>query len=284
MNLQGQYKTAMRHYREASKRDGSNVQAVEGMMLSQILDGDIAEAEGQIELLQVMQSSPEEASVHHLFLEALMARMSHNPSMSLHLEKLSECRQRFEIQCSKENISLLKPLSEYVLCDPDFTIVLAAEFLVHMESPVPLLFSAPATRDSAKAKYLGGGRPLSALTNKGDMSSLGGVVKLGISPEVSSAVLAGVGILQQLLKRFPGLIVIYIELARILSAQSKFDDACKCLRQCLALQPHCGAALVTLAKTECARFNTTAASHALEQALSSGKRTSQTRDCFSDLP
>lgn len=261
MNMQGQYKTAMRHYREASKRDGSNSAAVEGTVLSLILDGEVADAEAQMELLLVMQNSPDDASPKQLYLEALLARLGSAKDRALHMDKLLLCRKLFTEASAAELRPGSEPLEEYIATDPDFTMVLAEEFLVHMDTPVPLLFTSP--RDGAKARFLGGeGRDEAP-------GGLGGVVKVGASPDVPPAVQLGIDLLQKLCKRLPGLIPVYIELARCFSAQSKFDDACKCLRQCLSLQPHCGAALIALAKTECGRFNTIAASHALEQALSS---------------
>jgi tetratricopeptide repeat protein 21B len=272
MNMQGQYKTASRHYHEASRVDGSSIEAIEGMMLSQILDGELADAESQVDLINVMLNSPEEASAEYLFLQALVARKGGTKSMSEHLDKLIECRRVFLSQNSDLSITIAKePLLEYVTLNPDFTLVLAAEFLMHMETPVPLIF-APSATDSSKPRFLSSGRSPSTISNKSDSflgGNKGGVVKVGTSPDVPQAVLLAIELLQGLLKRFPGQVSVYVELSRCLAAQEKFDDACKSLRQCLALQPDCSAALIALAKTECARFNTSAANHAMEQALSS---------------
>lgn len=264
-NLQGRHETAMRHYREASKRDGTSIEALMGLMFSQILDGDLSDAEAQVELLQVLQNSPQDVTPMFLFLEALMARKV-GKNLSLHLQRLNECRKAFvEMSASSNTTVAGEPLQEYVDINPDFTLLLAAEYLVHQESPTPLFFSA-GSRDAGKTKYL---KSESNEQKTMGPSSFASPLKVGLSPDTPAAVVYGTELLQNLLKRFPGMIPIYLELASCFAAQGKFDDACKFLRQCLSLQPHCSAALVALAKTEASRFNTTAANQALEQALSS---------------
>ena len=59
----------------------------------------------------------------------------------------------------------------------------------------------------------------------------------------------------------------YIETARAYAALGRHEDSCRCLGQCLSLQPNCTAALVALGKVEGMRNNTAAANRALEQAL-----------------
>ena len=264
VNLQGRYETAMRHYREASKRDGSSIEALEGLMFSQILYGDLSDAEAQVELLQVLQNSPQDITPMFLFLEALMARKVAR-DLSSHLERLSACRKALSEQSNSSTSNAARePLHEYIDMNPDFTLLLAAEFLIHQEVPTPLFFS-PGSRELGRTKFLKSSP--SGQESQGVPSIA--PLKVGLSPDTPLAVLYGTELLQNLLKRLPGMVPIYLELAGCFTSQGKFDDACKFLRQCLALQPHCSAALVALAKTECSRFNTVAAGQALEQALSS---------------
>lgn len=83
--------------------------------------------------------------------------------------------------------------------------------------------------------------------------------------ETSAAVQSGIDLLNKVLRLCPGMMCAYIELARYSMAQGLYEEASRTLHQCLALEPHCSAALVFLSKVELSRFNTSAADRALEQ-------------------
>ncbi len=85
--------------------------------------------------------------------------------------------------------------------------------------------------------------------------------------EIPRAVLVGMNMLNKVLKQCPGMSCCYIELARTYMHHSMYDEAIRTLHQCLALNPHCSAALVYVAQVEVKRFNTPAANRAIEQAL-----------------
>ena len=52
--LQRQYPKAMKAYRECSKKDGQSVASLEGLILCQIYEGQVDDAEAQLELLSAM--------------------------------------------------------------------------------------------------------------------------------------------------------------------------------------------------------------------------------------
>ena len=86
--------------------------------------------------------------------------------------------------------------------------------------------------------------------------------------EPSPAGVVGLDLIQRVLRQCPGFSAAYIEAARCHTNQGAYDEAMRSLQACLALQPHCSAALISMAKVECLRQNTAAANRALEQALS----------------
>jgi tetratricopeptide repeat protein 21B len=102
----------------------------------------------------------------------------------------------------------------------------------------------------------------------GSVGGVGGPGETGGSSDTVRAVEAGVDLLTNVLKLCPGIVCAYIELARCHMAQGQHEEASRVLHQCLALQPHCSAALVALAKVEVLRMNASAADRSLEQALS----------------
>ena len=61
---------------------------------------------------------------------------------------------------------------------------------------------------------------------------------------------------------------IYVEMSRCYAAHHMFGEASRILNQCLALQPHCSAALIALASLEARQHRPGSAEKFLEQALS----------------
>ena len=61
---------------------------------------------------------------------------------------------------------------------------------------------------------------------------------------------------------------IYVEMSRCYAAHHMFGEASRTLNQCLALQPHCSAALIALASLEARQHRPGSAEKFLEQALS----------------
>jgi hypothetical protein len=51
-----QFERSLKAFREATRRDPNNAQALEGMILCQICEGAVEDAESQIELLTLMHS------------------------------------------------------------------------------------------------------------------------------------------------------------------------------------------------------------------------------------
>ena len=157
--------------------------------------------------------------------------------------------------------------------------LLAVEFLRHMEPPMPISVLSSSTAgmsadgEDEDSNGYGSSNPvggLAALSGGvfGGSSSGEGHSGMGSNTEAGRAVEAGVDLLTNVLKLCPGIMCAYIELARCHMAQGMYEEASRVLHQCLALQPHCSAALVALAKVEVLRMNASAADRSLEHALS----------------
>lgn len=239
--LNGQYQSAIKMFKESSKKDSQSFTALEGMILCQLLDGLLDDAEAQIELLGVMHGSDDVLTAEYAYLQALLAQRK-GRNMPLHLEKLEECRRLFfsRISFVRRNI-FIKPLDELITMDPDFMLQLGVSYMAHLEAP---------------------------LTASAGASSTGESLASSSNNKPSAAVESGMGVLQEAMILTPGMSAIYIEMARVHLALNKHDEAQRLLRQCLQLAPNNAAALVALAKVEISRRNITQANRALEQALS----------------
>jgi tetratricopeptide repeat protein 21B len=274
-----QYENAMKNFKEASKRDANCVGALEGMVLSQLMEGLYEDAEGQIELLSVMHSQ-EDLSPEFRYLQAMLAKYRLKGSGGLgspHLQALDECREFFFRRASSLP-PFLFPFRDLVHLSPDFLMRLAVDYLLYLDSPgPPPLF----------LRMAGGGLPGSSASDSeaqgaadesygsgsdnsgsGSGSSGGGGGDSGLGADASPAVKIGMELLVKVLRIAPGMTCAYIEQARCFSAQGMFDEAVRALHTCLSLWPHCSAALVAMAALESRRQNTAAANRALEQALS----------------
>jgi tetratricopeptide (TPR) repeat protein len=96
----------------------------------------------------------------------------------------------------------------------------------------------------------------------------GGAVSSVAAAEISPAIQAALDLLNKSLRRYPGLVSAYVEIARCYSALGMYGDATRSLTQCLQLQPQCAPVLIALAKVEASKCNAVAADRHLEQALS----------------
>lgn len=288
----GMYETAMRVYREASKRDANNMNSLEGMILCQLREGMNEDAEGQLELISVMHSS-EELSPHFSYLQALLAKQSHKDTKK-HLTLLDNCRER-KVQQSKQAPLIANgcviPFQELQVLSPDYLMMLAMEYLEHLESAAPATLgtgssvggkssfsafssSAP-TSSSSSSSSTSSSSSSSAAGPSATSGGSGGALDSAMSADatstgdVSVAVQSGIDLLTKVIRLYPGTSCAYVELSRCYMSLKRADEAIRTLHQCMNLRPHYGAALIAIAKVELSRQNTTAADRALEQALAS---------------
>lgn len=258
----GQYEIALKVFREASKKDPNNLEAMEGMILCQIKEGLHDDAEGQIELIAVMHSD-EDLSPGFVYLRALLAR--HNRKTKEHIAFLDDCRNQISQRSKKANTIVggcILAFQELRAMNLDFNMLLAMEYLEYMESP-PVI------------SLIGGAKNITNVntsTNINAIDPVSGVSVTSMNEEASGEngiiIQRGLDLLNRILQICPGMPSAYIEQARCYACQGQYEEALRSLHQILALQPHSSAALVSMAKVELARQNTIAANRALEQALS----------------
>eukprot|EP00602_Paraphysomonas_sp_CaronLab_P010909 CAMPEP_0185029768 /NCGR_PEP_ID=MMETSP1103-20130426/16260_1 /TAXON_ID=36769 /ORGANISM="Paraphysomonas bandaiensis, Strain Caron Lab Isolate" /LENGTH=1358 /DNA_ID=CAMNT_0027564631 /DNA_START=156 /DNA_END=4232 /DNA_ORIENTATION=- len=251
--LNGQYQSAMKMFKESSRRDAQSFRALEGMIQCQLYEGLLDDAEAQIELMSVMHGDSDDAlSPEFTYLQALLA-LRKRRDLKMHLEKLDECQHGFFEKASQlQRTTYVPPMQELVIMNPDFLLQLGVSYMTHLESPLPASLS--------------GGDSVASPSKASSSSGLAG--SSGVS-KPTAAVESGINVLQQVMKLMPGMIAIYIEMARVHLALNKHEEAYRQLRQCLQMHPNSAPALVAMAKVELSRENTAAANRALEQALSS---------------
>lgn len=284
-----QYYNAMKAFKEAIRRDSSNITALEGMIKCQLFDGQIEDAESQLELMLVMHAS-EDLSYDFQYLKGLLSKEL-KKDMETYINSLNDCKNGLlkALQVTKGNYFI--PFNELSVLNPDFALLLAVEYLSQVQgniSSIPLYSTA--VDDSMNDSSTVQGNEITVSDSKRKSKSIFGMplasLSLYLHDETSdstvlssnnsnsnstsySALQSAISILKQLLKYCPGHISNYVELARCLSAQGAYEEACRQLRLCLSFQPNSCPALIALAKIEVSRLKTQAAKHALEQALSS---------------
>lgn len=263
--LQRGYHAALRAFREASRYNASDVRALEGTVFSHLLAGETEDAEAQIELLELMQSNPDEASPEFYFFKALLmykqsisSKQDPDEAAVKHVAMLQNCYFMFFKRYDETIKGFIEPLKELVVLDIDFIMQMAQAFTAHMEVPMPA-FLPPANSGNNTANVSS-----SAIAAAQESSKSGETADSDIPPAIETAM----GLLRKVLSIAPGCVPAYLELARIVAALGRPDDALKLLRQCLGMLPTCAAALLLTARIESSRFNTAAADRALEQALS----------------
>jgi hypothetical protein len=159
--------------------------------------------------------------------------------------------------------------------NPDFAMLLATDFFTHMEATTSISSHIPSTnsllqsaggfkgqmnllqQDVATVAVNGGGMGMTlvgdvGLDGAGPGSPMkgggpsGGGDNLTAGVEISRAVQIGLDLLQSVMRLCPGMISVYVELARCYSALGMFEEASRTLQQCLTLQPHCSPVLVAV--------------------------------------
>jgi hypothetical protein len=121
------YHAGLRAFREASRHNSSDVKALEGTVLCHLMNGEVDDAEAQIELLELMQSNPDEASAEFYFLKAeLINRQNKSKktvtpeSLDRRLSMLQNCYFMFFKHYDEAIKGFLAPLKELVVLDIDF--------------------------------------------------------------------------------------------------------------------------------------------------------------------
>lgn len=154
--LQGamQYERAMKAFREATRRDPNNATALEGMILCQLYEGAVEDAESQIELLTLMHSV-EELGYEFAYLQSLLLRGKKDAKVA-HLKSLTHCKDLFvrrrdggekqaELGQNQGIKTYLDSFQNLLNSNPDFTMVLATDFFAHMEATTAISSYIPST-------------------------------------------------------------------------------------------------------------------------------------------
>jgi tetratricopeptide (TPR) repeat protein len=306
-SLQGssQYTAAMKAFKESIKRDGNNFHALAGMVKCQLLDGQYEDAEAQIELLLVMHSADELGAEYHFNQAYLSRNLRHD--MKEHLASLEQAKSSLLQTVAEESRLFYTPFQEIQAMNPDFSMMLAMEYLHQVQAAAFIPFAntsanaaAAAEEESKQAAQLQGGGMTMATINTGNTIAMtmmnlntmrggaGATLTMTSKPvkrlaaadddmantspfasesSSSPALQSCMQILSKMLKVCPGHASIYIESARCLMMQGNYDDAARNLRQYLNIQPKSCPALIAMAKIDIQRQQTSAANRSLEQAL-----------------
>ena len=298
MQGSGLFEKAMKCFREASKRDESagNIKALEGMILCQLLEGSVDDAEAQIELLTLMHGTEdlgyEFAYIQSLFmrgkrLQLLAAHAHADPKddntvsqaevenlKTQYVEALDNCRNQFLKQSADSGgigaDYYLQAFATLVRKSPDFSMVLAIDYLTFMEATNTSLYSLSSTSSAsggALQDQLNSQQPgADMLVEPAQQAPPGSETG---TEEISDAVAVGLKLLDRVIQECPGMTPAYVEQARCKASLGQFEDASRRLHQCLELQPQSSAVLLALAKVEIGRGKTVAADRVLNQVLSS---------------
>lgn len=147
------YAEAMKTFQEATKRDPSNAQALQAMILCQICEGALEDAEAQMEVLTLMHA-PEELGYEYAYLQSLLLRGRKDKKRE-HLEALMTCKDMFvqyQLQQNKGSYSsssssynggisgstgaraYMNAFNSLLTSNCDFSMRLATDFFSHMEA------------------------------------------------------------------------------------------------------------------------------------------------------
>lgn len=279
-----QFENAMKSFRDAIQRDNNNVRALEGMILCQLCEGLVDDAESQIELVLLMQGS-EELGYGFQYLQSLLLR-NKKDGKKAHLEALNNCLDAFSPKHNRGGSTASAHVKPYMnsfhsirATNPDFTMILASDYLAHSDPSSSLYIS-------SSSGGVGGGDSASSLQGQlaiagaadegresrgigGGGSSSSGSEAAANNIEISPAVQSGLDLLNRVIRICPGTICAYVEVARAYCSMGMFEEASRALNQCLAMQPNCAPVLLAMAKVEIYRGKLTSADRVLEQALAS---------------
>ena len=118
--LQGQYNSAIKAFREASKKDISSMTSLEGMILCQIYESQLDDAEAQVELLLAMHSE-EELSPQFKYIQALLS-LRRGRNLTQHESYLNEAKDLLLRNYEKALSGWIEPLKELIVFNPDFVL------------------------------------------------------------------------------------------------------------------------------------------------------------------
>jgi len=213
MQGSGMFEKAMKCFRESSRRDESNVQALEAMALCQLAEGATDDAEAQVELLTLMHgnlSDPDFAYLQALLIKSKQSRRKDDPTSggvtaADHVNALLQCKQQVLGRAWDLNLSgisgtsgisngsapdsaggssYMNAFQNLLTASPDFLMILASDFLEHMDSAASAVIL-PSTNSllnstttaTTSNNYAGGG--LGAGSTYMDTSTLAGGLTAG---------------------------------------------------------------------------------------------------------
>lgn len=299
--LQGQFSEAAKYYREASKKDTNNTGAIEGMILSQIMQQEWEDAESQIELLSIMGTDETSSSPQLLYIHSLLAYHSsamHTRDVKAHMKYLEQCRvslsetytslfTRGVLSVTSEPVMMLSGGNIYgvsgsnclrhqlMALNPDLLFQVGCQYMLYVE-PVTNVNMKPSSSIASNN------------TPQNNQASSDAEARVSSStsnmlPEVSPAVKNGIEILMDVLTRFPSYLTAYVELARCYQSLGQYDNGIQILNKYLSrhsndndLPQECSIVLLFKAKVEIARCYTGHGTSGSEGSTKTGGSTMST--------
>ena len=139
--LQGpsQYLKSVKCFKEAIRKDGSNVNALQGMIMYLLYKGQYEEAEGQLELLTMMHQ-PEDLGHEYYYIKSCLSKHLHK-NLKEHVDNLDECKKYLFRQVSENGRMFYSQFNEILGLNPDFAVTLAVDYFNQVQSNVMIPFT-----------------------------------------------------------------------------------------------------------------------------------------------
>ena len=209
----GFYEKAMKAFREATRANPENARALEGMILCQICEGSIEDAEAQVELLTLMHAA-EDLGHEFAYLQSLMLKQGKQKTKggtkASHLQSLINCHALFlQRRGPSSSGGLEGPFRPYLNAfqdllyhNPDQLMLLAMDFFAHMEVNTSISSCLPGTANTLQLSAGGSSKDADTAPSEAPPgTSSSPHLLLHAEVEISQPVKIGLQLIQEVQRR-----------------------------------------------------------------------------------